>query len=210
MVTGLGVRGRLSGCARPLARGRRLALGRCRRSRGPGGGGCGLPADAEAGPGTVRLIEKFDAKKVEGAAAEKAVRALPRTEWRFDGSAPKATGAMPPSGAAAGGRPSAFPVTRGFEAGPGIAGLAVRDGLLVGRSTTGEPILHLERTSGLDNADQLHSVVVRMRVSKGANLHFFTRPSPTVDLKAEAALPRTCPAPSPRPSWPGRRCRPTR
>ena len=57
----------------------------------------------EAGPGTVRLIEKFDAKKVEGAAAEKAVRALPRTEWRFDAAAPAAA-PTPPSGAAAGGR----------------------------------------------------------------------------------------------------------
>ena len=59
----------------------------------------------EAGPGTVRLIEKFDAKKVEGASAEKAVRALPRTEWRFDAAAP-AAGPTPPSGAGRG-RPTA-------------------------------------------------------------------------------------------------------
>jgi arylsulfatase A-like enzyme len=150
--------------------------------------GCKRPQ--EAGQGTIRLVEKFDAKRVEGSPAGGAREEHQRTEWRFDG-APPAAANRPAAGAGA--APAPFAATRGFEAGPGVAGLAIRDGLLVGRSTTGEPILRVERTSGLDNADQLHSVVVRMRVSKGANFHVFTRPSPTVDLKAEADVPRVLP-----------------
>jgi arylsulfatase A-like enzyme len=155
--------------------------------------GCKRPQ--EAGPGTIRLVEKFDAKRVEGSSAGPGATAMPRTEWRFD-TAPAGHPGAPPGATPMGGpprAPSAFPATRGFEAGPGVSGLAVRDGLLIGRSTTDQPILHVERTAGLDNADQLYAVVIRMRVSKGANLHVITRPSPTVDLKAEAALPRTLP-----------------
>jgi hypothetical protein len=165
------------------------------------------------GPATIRLVEKFDAKRVEGSPAGSAKDALRRTEWKFDGGpagkAPNTvtagagtkTAAQVPMGAqpgapvdrpagAPGAAPAAFAATRGFEAGPGVTGLAVRDGLLVGRTTTAEPILHVERTSGLENADQLYAVVVRMRVSKGTNLNIVTRPSPTVDLKAEGALAR--------------------
>jgi arylsulfatase A-like enzyme len=142
----------------------------------------------EAGPGTIRLIEKFDPKAVDGSSPAKPPNIL-RTEWRFDSAFPTA-----PTPAGGIGKPPAFAATRGFEAGPGVTGLAIRDGLLVGRSTTAEPMLHVERTSGLDNADQLHAIVVRMRVSKGANLHIVTRPSPTVDVKAEVALTRVFPA----------------
>jgi arylsulfatase A-like enzyme len=154
--------------------------------------GCGRPP--EAGPGTIRLIDRFDAKGVEGSASGKTVAVTPRTEWRFDGAPPKPRpSAAAPSSVSARPASAPFPATRGFEAGPGVAALAVRDGLLVGRSTTADPILHVERISGLDNADQLHSVVVRMRVSAGTNLHMVTRPSPTVDLKAEATQPRILP-----------------
>jgi arylsulfatase A-like enzyme len=51
----------------------------------------------------------------------------------------------------------------------------------------------VERTSGLDNADQLQAVEIRMRVSAGTNLRVLTRSSPTVDLKVEANLPSTFP-----------------
>ena len=91
------------------------------------------------------------------------------------------TGASGPSAA------GAFPATRGWEAGAGIAGLALRDGRLVGRTTTDIPILRVERTSGLDNGDQLHAVEIRMRVSKGSNLYLVTRPGPTVDFGVEVA-----------------------
>jgi arylsulfatase A-like enzyme len=88
---------------------------------------------------------------------------------------------------------AAFAATRGWEAGPGVSGLAIREGLLVGRTTTDFPILHLERTSGLENADQLHAVEVRLRVSSGANLSLTSSPAPTVDLERQLALARTIP-----------------
>ena len=57
-------------------------------------------------PASVRLVDVFDAKLVEGTSAQKATP-IRRTEWRFDGA--------PPSPA-----PAAFAATRGWEAGPGV------------------------------------------------------------------------------------------
>ena len=131
------------------------------------------------GPRTIRLVDAFDAKLVEGAAGSEAPT-VPRTEWRFDGPPPRPA-------------PSAFAATRGFEAGPGIAGLAVREGLLSGRTTTDFPILRIERTSGLDDADQLHAVEVRLRLTGGSNLSVATRGGPTVDLAQEVAQGRALP-----------------
>jgi len=140
---------------------------------------CGRPSPA---PNAIRFIDEFGKGRVEGARSGPAAPAVPRTEWRFDGPPPARPGAA-----------AAPAATRGWEAGPGVGGLAVRDGLLVGRTTTGAPILHVERTTGLENADQVHAVEVRMRVSAGTSLQFVTRPSPTVDLKVEAALPVSLP-----------------
>ena len=42
------------------------------------------------------------------------------------------------------------PATRGWEAFNGVAGLAIRDGRLVGRTTDDMPLVHLERTAGID------------------------------------------------------------
>jgi arylsulfatase A-like enzyme len=142
---------------------------------------CGRPAQPTA---AVRLIDAFDAKLVEGSPAQAGGQTVRRTEWRFDGPAPS-----PPPRPAAGPSPSPapFPATRGWEAGPGVAGLAIRDGKLLGRTTSEFPILHVERTTGLENADQVQAVEVRLRVSKGSNLSVQTRPSPTVDLKTELA-----------------------
>jgi hypothetical protein len=140
------------------------------------GSGCSRQAP---GPSAVRLVDAFDAKRVEGSTGVGPARA-PRTEWRFDGT--------PPSPA-----PAAFADTRGFEAGPGVESLAVRDGLLVGRATTDHPILHVQRTRGLDDGDQLHAVEIRLRVSAGANLSLVTRPGETVDLPQELAQARSLP-----------------
>lgn len=103
---------------------------------------------------TIRLVDRFKPDAISGTPTD-TPRTLPKTEWRFDGPAPAA---------------NARAATRGWEAGPGIAGLAVREGRLVGRTTSDLPILHVERTSGLDNLDQLHAVEVRMRASAGSNL----------------------------------------
>ena len=102
---------------------------------------------------TVRLVDVYKAEAVEGRVAQP--QPPPPTEWRFDGAAP------------AGAKPSP---TRGWEAFHGIAGLAVKDGRLIGRASDALPILHFERTSGLEAPDQLHAIEVRMRVSGGANV----------------------------------------
>ncbi|MGH9334086.1 MAG: sulfatase, partial [Vicinamibacteria bacterium] len=103
---------------------------------------CGGAADE---PPVVRLVDAFPTAVIEGGA--EAPSEIPRTEWRFDG----------------GGEGS-------WKAGPGVAGLEVREGRLTGKTTTAFPIVHVERTSGLDEPDVLHSVEVRARVSKGGNL----------------------------------------
>ena len=96
-------------------------------------------------PSVVRLIDIFPSAVVAGSVG--APSEIPRTEWRFD----------------AGG-------DLGWKAGAGVTGLQVREGRLAGTTSTDFPIIHVERTSGLDEPDVLHSVEVRARVSKGGNL----------------------------------------
>ena len=119
------------------------------------------------GPGPIRLVDMFDAKRVEGSV--KLAAAMRPTIWRFDGPPP-----LPP--------PAKFAGTRGWEAGPGVAGLTVTNGQLTGRTTGEGGLVHFERTSGLDVPDTLHAIEVRMRVSDGANLSIQTSPAPTINL----------------------------
>jgi arylsulfatase A-like enzyme len=137
----------------------------------------------------IRLVDVFDAKLVEGSSGKAAVP-VRRTEWRFDGPAPSPP---PPPAPPARPSPAPFAATRGWEAGPGVTGLAIRDGMLVGRTTAVFPILHVERTTGLDNADQVHAVEIRLRASSGANLSLTTSPAPTVDLPRQLALASSIP-----------------
>jgi arylsulfatase A-like enzyme len=152
-----------------------LAVPACRRPAGE--------------PKTIRLVDAFDAKLVEGS-AKTAAAPVRRTEWRFDGAAPSPPPPPPPPAKPS---PAPFAATRGWEAGPGVSGLAIRDGALVGRTTTDFAILHVERTAGLENADQLQAVEVRLRVSKGANLSVTTSASPTVDLARQLGLAKSIP-----------------
>lgn len=124
----------------------------------------------------IRLIDRFDATLVSGSAPASA--SARRTEFRFDGAAP-----VPP--------PATFAVTRGAEAGPGVAELVVRDGVLAGRSTDDFPVIRLQRTSGLDSSDTLHAVEIRMRVSAGANLSMQTFPNPSPNLEDRRRTART-------------------
>ena len=101
---------------------------------------CSPPPEAPV----IRLVDVFNEATVEG--ISEVAADLPRTEWRFDGT------------------------DHSWQAGPGVEGLTVRDGRLVGRSTSDLPIVHLERTSWTDDPDTLHSVHVRLRASSGANL----------------------------------------
>jgi arylsulfatase A-like enzyme len=119
--------------------------------------GCRSSSSPE--PVAIRLVDVFDHKAIERPASTAVTPA--RTEWRFDGPAPTQP-------------PKKFRETRGWEGGSDVAGLAIRDGLLVGRATQNFPVLHYERTVGLDNHDQLHSIEIRMRTSAGSNLRVET------------------------------------
>jgi len=107
----------------------------------------------------VRLVDLFPSAVVEGGTA--APSAIAPTEWRFD----------------AGG-------DLGWRAGVGVTGLQVREGRLAGTTTTDFPIIHVERTSGLDEPGVLHSVEVRARVSKGGNLALIVAGDRDLDLGA--------------------------
>src|SRR5438552_18646466 len=151
---------------------------------------CSRTAAAPDGPKVIRLADAFDAKLVEGSTGTPAPPP-PRTEWRFDGAPPRA--ASPPPGPAP--SPAPFVATRGWEAGPGVSGLAVRNGLLVGRTTTDFPVIRVERTTGLENPDQLQAVEIRMRASGGANVSAVTRATPPPDIKLEPSLANRVPWP---------------
>ncbi len=130
--------------------------------------GCARSSAPAASPPVIRLVDLFDAKHVSGAVppSSGAVRA----EWRF--------GIAGPTSAEKG-----IAATRGWEAAVGVSGLAVRDGLLVGRSTDAVPLLRVERTTGLDSADTLHAIEVRLRVSGGTNVSVQTSAAASVDVK---------------------------
>ena len=107
----------------------------------------------------LRLVDLFSEATVEGGGANDSLAPEP-TEWRFDGS------------------------DDAWHAGTGITGLEVRDGRLVGRTSTDVPILHVERTQGLDDPDTLHSVEIRLRASKGTNLSMTFFDSEEVNVEA--------------------------
>jgi len=108
------------------------------------------------GPVAIHLVDEFNPENVEGTPQE-TVTMPPRIEWRFDGSAPSPSGETDSA-------------TGGWQAGPGVAGLQVRDGRLMGRSTSDCPIIYAERTVGLDDPHQICAFEIRMRVSAGADL----------------------------------------
>ena len=83
----------------------------------------------------VRLVDEFPSASIAGMVEVSAT--VEPTEWRFDADE-----------------------EHGFTAGSGVTGLTLRDGRLTGRSSTGVPVIHVERTHGLDDPDVLHEVVV--------------------------------------------------
>ena len=127
-----------------------------------------LGAACRATPAQVstRLVDMFQSDRVSGTSPE--TTAHPRTEWRFDGSTPD---------------PEAFAATGGFEAGPGVSDLTVRDGQLVGRTTTATPVLRVERTERLEELDDLHAIEIRLRVTEGSTLLIGTNRGEDVDLE---------------------------
>ncbi|MEE8111997.1 MAG: sulfatase [Acidobacteriota bacterium] len=117
---------------------------------------------------------KIDARITQGS------RDLPRTEWRFDG---EVDDGVPPDAAA----------NRGWRGGTGVAELTMQNGNLTGRTTTVFPILHVERTTGLEDKDLLHEVEIRVRVSAGANLAISFQNSEVVDIERVLELERAFP-----------------
>lgn len=105
---------------------------------------CGGGSD---GPVTVRLVDEFDPASVEGTPTQAA--AEPQAMWDFTAAA---NGDL-----------------LGWSAGPGVTGLRVVDGKLVGRSTTDFPLLYIARPAAMDANDGIHSVELRIRASAGAN-----------------------------------------
>jgi hypothetical protein len=103
-------------------------------------------------PPTIRLadLHRPTATRPAGPATK-----VPRTEWRFEGAPP---------------RLEKNAATWGWSAFNGVAGLAVRNGRLVGRATSDLPILHLARSPGFEEHEALHGVEVRLRVSAGASV----------------------------------------
>jgi arylsulfatase A-like enzyme len=116
---------------------------------------CGGPSSE---PPVVRLVDEFASVQIESVGA--AAGTNQPMEWRFDD-------------------PGAASEWRAV----GVEGLAARRGRLAGRSTSEFPLLHLERSSGLDQGDVLHEVVVRARASRGANLSIAFRGSESVDVR---------------------------
>ncbi len=92
-------------------------------------------------PAAIRLVDEFKPASISGGSSAPR-REIPRTEWRFDQA-----------------------IKDKWEAGPGVTGLAVRDGKLSGRASTTFPVLHVQRTTGLDSQDIVHAIEIRMRVS---------------------------------------------
>jgi arylsulfatase A-like enzyme len=104
-------------------------------------------------PVSLRLVDQFANASVEG--SPPAVQPE-RTEWRFDGEGTTSA-------------PHEHTATLGWRAMNDIAGLAVREGMLVG--TTGTlPVLHAVRPDDLDENDLLHAIEIRMRVSEGTEI----------------------------------------
>ena len=117
-------------------------------------------------PVAVRLVDLFQPDVVAGSPT---VDPPLRTEWRFDGARLDEVD---------------FADTGGVEAGPGVSGLDIRDGRLVGQTTSDFPLLRVERTGDLDARDQVHSIEIRIRVSDGGNLQVAFSADETVAFPA--------------------------
>ncbi len=127
----------------------------------------GCAREPKGGPVALRLVDAHEPGRVEGRLAEAAPPA--RTEQRFDGERPE-------------GLAEKVAATWGWEAGPGVAELAVRDGRLVGRTTTDFPLLHLDWPEATAGGDTMHAIEVRLAVSAGETLGVDGSDDEEVDL----------------------------
>ena len=79
-----------------------------------------------------------------------------------------------------------------WTAGHGIDSLGVDNGRLQGISIDEIPILHVEREEGLDDADELHAVEIRMRISAGETLSLRFSNDEELDLRPARGNCREC------------------
>jgi len=121
-------------------------------------------------PITIRLVDLFRPELVLGHSPA-SPSAAPPNEWRFDAPA---AGARGPGG---------------WEAGPGVAGLALRNGRLQGHTTSPGPVVHFLGKPGLGGSDVLEAVEIRLRASAGTNLYIAFSGQEHVDLAEVAQQP---------------------
>ena len=105
-------------------------------------------------PVAIRLVDQFRPELVTGAPAR--VNTPEGVAWNFG----------EPSGEGS----SQASANLGWKAGHGVAGLRIRDGRLVGRATNDSPIIYVQQQEPGEGRDSLHSIELRLRVDKGANL----------------------------------------
>ena len=106
----------------------------------------------------------------------------PRTEWLFAGDSREDR--IPPELAA----------TRGWQAFHDVADLAIGAGRLRGRARGDLPIVHFERTAGLDDSDVVHHIEVRLRASAGGNLKVSLSAAERLDKDSVLDYARNFPA----------------
>ena len=112
------------------------------------GGACRPPAPADA-PLAISLVDRFAPEAVEG---RRPLPTPPRTEWRFAALAPEFS----------------------WAPGPGVTGLAMRDGVLTGIAAGDRPVVELLSARPLGVGDVLHAIEVRMSSSAGGTLRVNT------------------------------------
>ncbi len=124
-----------------------------RRGRGSALATIGLIAlSACGGPsnGVIRLVDRFEDDAVHNSPT-KIAQTESAGSWNFS-------------------EPGDSQGMIGWEAGVGIRRLRIEDGRLRGRSTTDFAIIWVDNKAGVDSADLLHAIEVRLRVNKGSNL----------------------------------------
>jgi len=109
----------------------------------------------------IRLQDTFGVATLTGTPA--ATEQIPRTEWRFDDGGELV-----------------------WQAGRGIEGLEIRDGVLVGRTTDSNSRIHVARTGGLDRIDTLYGVEIRSRVSAGSTIRIGYSSAENTDFSAQS------------------------
>ena len=152
---------------------------------------CGSETSDHATP--IRLVDTFRSEMVKG--TPDSIREIePLALWDFSKPGQAKT--------------KEAPETLGWKAGPAVSGLALRNGRLTGRSTADFPIVYVSQE--LENGDLIHSIEIRMRASKGANLSVGSAmvrnrgPAPDKpDFKQIVAMARQMPWPDSTPLIPG-------